>query len=128
MKYRKTTHKKFNKGGQLVSKELLEYISKHYYVGYHASERLKERGQDITDITKVILNPTLAYYNTDGSINLGVDDYRYFVIIKEGQNYKIITFKETRIEPRVSIYERRELALKGIDRRPYYGTGAKGVA
>lgn len=103
--------------GKLVERSELEQIANHFIISAHAKYRILERGKDLGDLKTILLNPSLAYYNTDGSINLGIDDYRYFVIIPKAHSYLILTLKETIQEPRTTIYERRELAKKGKKRK-----------
>jgi hypothetical protein len=108
----------YKKHGQLVEEATVQQIANSFILSHHAKERLP-RWKDVPSLKDAILNNSLAYYNTDGSINIGVDDYRYMVVVKKDDGaYLIVTLKETIYEPRTSIYERRELALKGIERIP----------
>ena len=98
--------------GELLTAEELQDIAEHYILSKHAEQRITERHPDI-DVKKAILNPVLAYYNTDRSINIAINGYEYIVIAP--YEYKVITFKEKSLNG-IDIFAKRELAMQGKKR------------
>lgn len=103
--------RKLNKGEELTDIELYE-ISNYYRLSFHAQKRYEERANGI-DLRQAILNCVLAYYNTNGKINIALNDYDYIVF--DPTNYKIITIAE-KSKNSITIWEKHEMALKGINR------------
>lgn len=101
--------------GQLVGERKLQEIADNYIVGIHAGERIAKRNAGI-DIRSIILNPLLAYYNTDGSMNIALNEWEYLVVKRDGNTYKIITFKE-KSHNNINIFEKRKFAQLGYARR-----------
>jgi hypothetical protein len=95
----------------LTTAELKE-IAENFTLSRHASERIAERHSDI-DIRQSILNPVLAYYNTDKSVNIAINEYEYLVVAP--YTYKVITFKE-KSHNNINIFAKRELAKQGKKR------------
>lgn len=60
----------------------------------------------------------LAYYNTDGSINIAIDNYRYFVFkaVSTGK-YLMITIKNPSMDG-YTVWEKYKFAKNGFDRIP----------
>jgi histidyl-tRNA synthetase len=85
----------------------------------HAKQRLLERyGNNSKNTVKRLLKQsTLVYYNTDNSINVGVDEYSYMVFHKMNGKHKYIciTFKE-KSRNGYSVMDKFKLALLGIGR------------
>ena len=106
--------RKLNRGQELTAEELRE-IAEHFVLTKHARQRIAERYPDI-DIRKAIIHPLLAYYNTDGSINIALNSFEYIVIAPD--SYSVITFKEKSLN-NIDIFAKRELAIKGYGRKPY---------
>lgn len=108
--------RKLNRG-EILTKTELQEIATNYCLTYHAKDRMKERGIAENQIKDIILNPLIAYFNTDYSINIAQDQHHYFVIIyNENQNkYVIVTYKEPSYNGK-SIFEKHEMATKGKDR------------
>lgn len=108
--------RKLNRGENLIKTELQE-IANNYYITPHAIQRMSERGLDKRSIKDIILNPLVAYFNTDGSINIAKDEFHYLVIKYNGyfKNYQIITYKEPSLNGK-NIFQKQELATKGIHR------------
>ena len=104
--------RRLNRGQELTTEELRE-IAEHFVLTKHASQRISERYFDI-DIQKAIMHPILAYYNTDGSINIALNGYEYIVV--DPNNYKIITFKEKSLN-NIDIFTKREMAVNGYGRK-----------
>lgn len=111
----------FEKHGQLVPQEVLYDIAYHYRLTKHAIIRIKERGVFVNKIREIFLNPYLAYYNTDGTINIAVDETHYFVISEKTDDgkYNVITYKEPS-NNNFSISDKRLYAINGYDRNPNY--------
>lgn len=122
-----------NKGKQVDLGFLEKYILDNYTITNHALEKMKSRiskvelYNDNIDITKQnILNSlvdkygkskiTLAYINTDGSINVAITPYDYYVfdLNKDETGWTLITFKEKSWNS-INIFEKLKLARQGID-------------
>lgn len=103
--------------GQLLKSWMLEEIADNYELTFHAKERIRERLGD-ANIKNAILNNVIAYFNYDGSINIAINDYEYFVFIpnEERQKYVCITFKEKSLNG-INIYEKYHLAQVGWKRK-----------
>lgn len=82
--------------GQLLRADELKEIAENYRLTTHAKKRILERNMDENIIREIILNPMIAYFNTDYSINIALDEYNYFVITYNDyyKKYNIVTFKE----------------------------------
>lgn len=127
-------------GGREVDDRTLNYILNHYYLCYHSVKRLDERRNLVArfpnghldkwstikninlDIRKNLL---IAYFNTDGSVNVAIDEYNYYVFtpqddIEERKGmWALLTFKE-KSHNNINIWEKRELAMTGYHRNEYY--------
>ncbi len=101
--------------GELLTRKELKIISNNFILSKHARERLFERFPNI-NIKECIRNPILAYWNTDGSINVAIDRFNYIVLVQKGLKFLIITFKEKSLN-NIDIYRKRELALSGYSRK-----------
>lgn len=102
--------------GELLNRAELEEIAERFVISRHAKQRIAERYNDI-DIKKAILNPVIAYYNTDGSVNIAINGFEYIVISQ--YDYKVITFK-VRSFRGIDIFTKREMAVAGKGRKPSY--------
>ena len=69
-----------------------------------------------------LLKITLAYINTDGSVNVAITPYDYYVfdLSNDEKSWVLVTFKEKSYND-ISIFEKLKLAQKGIGRVPYKG-------
>ena len=105
--------RRLNKGQKLEKWEL-EEIANNFSLSYHARQRLEERGKEI-DVKNLILNSCLAYYNTDGTINIAKDKYFYLVVAIKTDGYTVVTYKE-KSHNGITIFEKRALALRGVKR------------
>lgn len=119
------------KGEELTNQEVNE-ILKNFYLWKHSITRLEQRTNLVSrnngkfdkyktkgNIYQLIKhNKKLAYFNIDGTVNIAIDDFNYFVFkyIDERSKWLCYTFKEPSYN-NVSIYDKRELALKGISRK-----------
>lgn len=108
--------RQLNRGENLVQAELEEIASK-YYITSHAKIRMLERGLNEEAIKKIILNPLVAYFNTDGTINIAQDKNYYLVVRYDSyyDNYVVITYKEPSRNGK-NIFEKQQLAIEGKDR------------
>lgn len=106
--------RRLNRGQELTTEELRE-IADNFILTHHAEQRITERYPNV-DIRKAILHPILAYYNTDGSINIALNSYEYIVVAPN--SYHIITFKEKSLN-NIDIFTKQQLAIKGYGRKPY---------
>lgn len=106
--------------GELVTPTELADIAEHICLSKHAREQLNIRnfGTNKADIRAVVLNPLLAYYNTDGSINIAVNRWEYFVFMKMDFGYLMITYKE-QSHNGIDIFAKREMAIRGYGRQGF---------
>lgn len=101
--------------GQLLTAEELKEISENYVLTKHAQERIKTRYPKL-DIVHTINNPLIAYFNTDGSVNVALTKFEYLVIATDCNPYKVITFKE-KSHYNNDIYKKRKMAQNGYGRK-----------
>lgn len=106
--------------GELLTAVELNNIANHLTLSYHAKEQLTVRnfGTDLNKIKTAILNPILAYYNTDGSINIARNRWEYFVIVPKKDGFLMITYKE-QSHNGIDIYAKRNLAIRGYGRQGF---------
>lgn len=120
------------KHGQTISKELLEEIKSNYFISKHAQEQLVNRSDLLAKkedntidfyLTKKRINSALdknilSYFNTDGSVNIALDDTHYFVFCynESHNNWTMITYKEPSWYS-ITIQEKQQMALNGFDRK-----------
>lgn len=125
-----------NAHGKKISQSVLEHILSNFYLWKHSIEKLKQRSDLVVEkngeinkfLTKKNIvedirnNMILAYYNTDGSVNIAVDDYIYYVFEYQDENsqhpdkWLLYTYKEPSWYG-IDIYEKQQLAIKGVDRK-----------
>ena len=103
--------------GQLVGEKRLQEIAENFVISNHASQKIAERNPNI-NIKEIILNPLIAYYNTDGTINIALNEYEYLVVSRKKHNdtYNIITYKE-KSHNNIDIFTKREMAMRGRGRQ-----------
>lgn len=99
---------------QLTQQEL-NYIANNYIVSKHAIDRLRERFYaSKSKVKDSIIHSDLAYINTDGSINVKLNNTEYYyVFIKNNNVYKMITCKHPS-DNGYTLQQKFELAMKGI--------------
>ena len=103
---------------KLDSNEVYE-IAKHITYSHHAKVRLAQRLNIQNDHARqgelftLILNSPLAYENTDGCINIAINEYEYLVVAPREQDYFCITFKEKSRNGH-TVLDKYKLALKGV--------------
>lgn len=105
-------------GENLTSLELQE-IADNYIVSKHARKRLKERHLEETEVKNIVLNPYLAYFNTDESINILKDEFFYLVFgyDKNLKKFILITYKEPS-KSNISAVKKQMFAKLGLGRIP----------
>lgn len=105
-----------HKGENLTQDELNE-IANNFSLTYHAKQRISERNKNV-NLKQVILNPVLAYFNTDYSINIALNEYEYLVVVykKYINKYLIITYKERSFNS-ITIFQKQELAKINYKRK-----------
>lgn len=104
-----------NRGEDLTKEELNE-IANNYYISLHAKERLQERGN--VNIRNLVLNPLVAYFNTDGSVNVAMDEWNYLVFAysEKHQNWTVVTWKEESWHGK-TVFDKQEMARNGYGRK-----------
>lgn len=103
------------RGEELTPAELQE-IADNFYISKHAKERLRERGY--VNIRDLVLNPLVAYFNTDGSINVAQDEYNYLVFVwsERHQNFTLVTWKEESWYGK-TVFDKQKMAKNGYERK-----------
>ena len=104
--------RRLNRGEKLTQEELGE-IANNFILSVHAKEKIAERHPN-ANIKEIILNPIVAYYNTDKSINIALNKYEYIVIAPD--SYKVITFKEKSWYSK-TVFDKQDMARNGYDRK-----------
>ena len=117
--------------GKLVAKGVIEHIKNNYFISSHAQEQLRARTEMLVEnekginffktkklINAAIDNNILAYFNTDGSVNIALGDYEYFVFSynENRDNWTMVTYKEPSWYG-ISIQQKRKMAIDGFDRK-----------
>lgn len=102
--------RRLHNGERLTQYEIYE-ISNKYRLSYHAQKRKAERMPNV-NLQRAIRNSILAYFNTDGTINIAFDNYTYIVV---DTSYKVITIKE-KSHNNINIWVKYNLAKNGIHR------------
>ena len=79
----------------LVGKKKIEYIAHNIIISNHAKNRMEKRlNKNKKTICKMILNSPMWYRNNDGTINIAINRYNYFVVSEKNNKYYLITIKE----------------------------------
>lgn len=118
--------------GKDISTSLYKEIRGNYFLSRHAQEQLEKRsdllvkfedgkinfGATKRNINAAMDNAVLAYINTDGSVNIALDDYNYFVFAwnEDKGSWTMITYKEMSWYS-ITIWEKQKMALEGFDRQ-----------
>lgn len=103
--------------GQLLKRNELDEIANNYILTKHAKEMIDKRCPNL-NIKYSIQNPILAYFNTDGSVNIAISDFEYLVVVLDKFPYKVITFKE-KSHNGIDIFFKRRLAQTGYCRKVF---------
>ena len=101
--------------GELLTTDELKEIAENFILSKHAEERIAERNPEL-NIYKAILRPLLAYFNTDGSVNIALNGFEYLVIATSKKPYRVVTYKE-KSHNNIDIFTKREMAMQGISRK-----------
>ena len=101
--------------GQLLKHNELNEIANNYILTKHAKEMIEKRCPNL-NIKHSIKHPILAYFNTDGSVNIAINGFEYLVVSLDRFPYRIITFKE-KSHNGIDIYSKRYLAQMGYCRK-----------
>ncbi len=121
-----------NAHGKEVEGKVIAHILKNFYFCNHAITRLEERTNlivrdkngafnkyltKINIVNDIVRNKVLAYYNTDGSVNIAIDEYNYYVFEyqEDRDKWLLHTFKEPSWN-KITIFQKQELAIRGISR------------
>ena len=104
--------------GELLTTEELKEIAENFVLTKHAEQRITERFAEL-NIEKAILNPLIAYFNTDGSINIALNTFEYLVIGTDQTPYRVITFKE-KSHNNIDIFTKRKMAMQGKSRKLHW--------
>lgn len=104
--------RRLNRGEELTREELQE-IADNFILSNHSKEKIAER-HPTANIKEIILNPIVAYYNTDKSINIALNEYEYLVIAPD--SYVIVTFKEKSWYSK-TVFDKQDMAKNGYDRK-----------
>ena len=104
--------RRLNRGENLTQEELQE-IADNFILSVHAKEKIAERHPN-ANIKELILNPIIAYYNTDKSINIALNEYEYIVIAPD--SYVIVTFKEKSWYSK-TVFDKQDMARNGYERK-----------
>lgn len=103
------------RGEELTESELDE-IASNFYISNHAYERLSQRGN--VDIRQLLKKPLVAYFNTDGSVNVAKDEYNYLVFDFDTKhnNWCLVTWKEESWYGK-TVFEKQAMAKNGYERK-----------
>ena len=121
------------KGEELTRSELSE-ILQHFIITNHAIKRLDERTNILTRINDRIdfrttirnikrdinSNLLISYFNTDGTVNVAIDLYHYYVFENRDNCWILKTFKEKSWNG-ITILDKRLLAQQGKEGFYRYG-------
>ncbi len=103
------------RGEELTPAERQE-IANNFHISKHAAERLRDRGN--VDIKALLKDPLVAYFNTDGSINVAQDEWNYLVFVWDDyhKNFNLITWKEESWYGK-SVFDKQRMAQAGYGRK-----------
>ena len=126
--------------GRILSRKELRGILHNFSCTKHVIERLIERKNNLivynnkggidflytkeNIIDDIENNLIIAYYNTDGSVNVAIDEFNYYVFETTRDNkffpyvWSLITFKEPS-DNSINIYEKWGLAKENYARKEY---------
>ena len=128
-----------SKMGEQIESEVLEHILNNFFLSSHSIEKLNDRsnllikykdGNVNKKLTKANIindirqNMVLAYYNTDGSVNIAVSEYNYYVFEYQDESaseyvqdkWRLVTYKEPSWYG-INIYDKQQMAKNGYDRK-----------
>lgn len=123
--------------GELLNQNEINEILGNYRISKHAIERLNERSNILVEnyrgvdfiSTKINIrndicnNLYLAYFNKDGSVNIAIDKFNYYVFkLLDNGCWLLQTFKEKSWN-NITIDDKRKLAQKGVGGQYLQGGG-----
>lgn len=97
--------------GELLTAEELKEVADNLIISKHAQQRIAERHSDL-DVYNVILNPVIAFFNTDGTIYIGINEWEHLIIDVKPYGYKLVTIKQKSFVG-ATIFDKREMATLG---------------
>ena len=97
--------------GELLTAEELKEVAEHLVISKHAKQRIAERFPNL-DVRKAVLYPVIAFFNTDGTIYIGLNGYEHLVIDIKPYGYKVVTIKQKSFKG-VTVFDKREMAKAG---------------
>lgn len=103
------------RGEELTDEELME-IYNNLHITNHARERLNSRIP--VDLKQLFESPLIAYFNTDGSVNVAYDVYNYLVV-KYNEHYdrwSALTWKEKSWNNK-TVFDKQNMAKCGYGRK-----------
>ena len=101
------------KNGQILTQKELNIIAKEYKLSHHAQQRYEQRMYNV-NLYKAIKHCLVAYYNTDGTINIAFDRFTYIVV--DPATFIVITIKE-KSHNNIDIWHKLDMAKNGKDRQ-----------
>lgn len=121
-----------SKKGQDVEEKIIKELKTNFYLTSHAEEQLQKRSHLLVSkanyaidyvktkdkIREAIDERVLAYYNTDGTINIAINEWNYFVFAycEKSNNWALITYKEMSWNSK-NIFEKQQMAKQGYERK-----------
>lgn len=124
--------------GKVLTRRELRVVLHNFSFSHHAIERLKDRNNNLVVnnykgtvdflltkenvIDEIENNLLIAYCNTDGSVNVAINEFNYYVFepTKDSKYFPyvwtMVTFKEPS-ENKINIFEKWDLAKNNIDRK-----------
>lgn len=77
----------------LIPRKMLVKIANNFYLTPHSKQRIDERVGD-KDLKSLMLNSPLVWRDTNGTVNIAVNPYAYFVVVEENGEFYVKTFVE----------------------------------
>lgn len=108
-------------GGRVLSDSDLEAIMNNFTISKYAMQRMVQRGlfdetpstADLhNEVKRYLKNNVLAFWNEDGTANIAVDAYHYFVVqyTYNPKGYTILTYSDVS-ENGYNVFDKRKIAL-----------------
>jgi hypothetical protein len=97
--------------GELLSTEELQEVAENLIISKHAKQRIAERHPTL-DVYNTILNPVIAFFNTDGTIYIGINKWEHLIIDVKSYGFKLVTIKQRSFTD-VTIFDKRDMAVAG---------------
>lgn len=100
----------------LISRKKLEHIANNLIITEHSLKRIQERLGKNINIKNIILDSPFWFRNVDKTINIAIDQKRYFVVVEEDNKFTLITFKDESYN-NYDIMDKFVIAYNGIERK-----------